>query len=382
MDKELSIIKVPQNQRYLELDLNPLSIKIVEIPSVSLGKANRSQIRNARQSYYKLWGNKKTNVLVEDEYDRNIGEDFTATHYIAYINIGISFIKTLTLRKIVFNTDLIEKNMPEDIDFWQTMDPKTLKRKPLWEELKPKLSGMDKIAVISRACAYPESLRSESGRDALAVAFSAAQFMITDGDEDLYICQLCPEVQKKIFSIEDCSGKTVELNFSKTKDIFGFENDLKLDNENPGVYSNKLNFPGYWINNENAVQVLMSLKSDGHIQKTDLLPAFKNFLIEVHGRQHSKLLSGMNYLLDAGFDNRIDFAEKFLELPDDVFFGFITRPAYFKYMVPVMKGNEVIREALIYGAGDGPFSATMMRDDWRKSNVNLLKEAFEKYPPR
>jgi hypothetical protein len=58
---------------------------------------------------------------------------------------------------------------------------------------------------------------------------------------------------------------------------------------------------------------------------------------------------------------------------------FLTKPRYFKHLIPLLKKNDPLRDRLIHEAADRPYSATLVPELWGQSALNLLGVAKEKY---
>jgi hypothetical protein len=216
------------------------------------------------------------------------------------------------------------------------------------------------VAAISRTGTYPYRLRGRTPfeQERNAIAFAAIQVLTTRQDAHTYfICQLCREFQNRVHSLDDGQGQQVMLDFARTEGTLNLPADwqVKLNNDNPGVQEVKTFFPGYWIEGQSAAQVMRDLLQHGGLPEQDLRLAWPDRAEELTTTETGGAPE-VNDLID-----------------------FLTKPRYFKHLIPLLKKNDSLRDRLIHEAADRPYSATLVPELWGQSALNLLGVAREKY---
>jgi hypothetical protein len=154
-------------------------------------------------------------------------------------------------------------------------------------------------------------------------------------------------------------------------------NTVSLDNSLPVVREHKTAFPGYFVHNDDAAQVITDLLDEGRITLEDLRwPTMR-------------LLARESAL---GADTRVidELASLIVEPDHRRLADVLTRPRLFQYLVPILAGNRRLsrmpaaefRARLLYETRDGPYSSTLVPAAWSNSARAVLEAAERKYRVR
>jgi hypothetical protein len=374
--------ELPKGQRVLEMSFGPMTVQVVEIPASVMPREEWKHIQRSRMSYG-MWGGKKTlDRVVEDPFDGlALDSLYNTYHYLATITAPGRASKYLTMRKVGMKPRAKAVNggmdtmLPEDVTFWQVHDQASGGRRPFAQVLRdvvcagrfgsPSVDAALQICAINRSGTYfaesPDLL--PMSKEGTAIAFALIQIAVTDRDDyALFVNQICLEFQEKALSIRDMDDRLVMLDFARTGDTLQLppEQCLRLDNGNASVREVKLCSPGYWVDNTGAARVIKALAGAGRLSLDDLAPACRE-------------LSCSGAEIPASFEKVVDL---------------LVQPKNFRYLIELMhtRGNlnarlsgDELRERLIHEAGDGPFSSTLVPGRWRRSALDLLSAAHEKY---
>lgn len=384
---------LPGGRRELRIQVGSFTVVVAEIPGRSLNEGEWREIQRARAAYATMWGDHDSGVFTDDPLDGRGDSPHRVWHYCAYVTGDGEPAKLVVMRKVVLVPSELEDEqradpgdlLPVDIRFWcvQT-DVGSL---PLWDALRNharRLAPLEphpefRIASISRAASPQGGRRSATDRDRTAIGFAAIQVLAAHGDPSLlYVCSLCPELRDRVLGLRSVAGHWISPDFTRTEDVLGLPpSSVSLDNRLPVVREHKTAFPGYFVHNEDAAQVIADLLDEGRITVEDLRWPTMRLL----ARESS-----------LGADTRvIDELASLIVEPDyrrlaDV----LTRPRLFQYLVPLIAGHRGLsrmspddfRARLLYETRDGPYSATLVPAAWATSAWAVLEAAERKYRVR
>jgi hypothetical protein len=383
---------LPGGRRELRLRIGSLTIVVAEIPAKSLNEREWDDIQRARAAYTSMWGDHHSDLFTDDPLD---GWDapYRAWHYCAYVTEDGEPGRLVVMRKVVLVPSQLSAEqradpgdlLPVDIRFWRVRtDAWTV---PLWEVLRNharRLAANDRwpefrIAAISRAASAVAEHRGAAERDATAIAFAAIQLLATHGDPSLlYVNSLCPEFRDRVMGLRSAGGAWISLAFPRTEDTLGLPpGSVGLDNELPVVQEHKSSFPGYFVHNDDAAQVIADLLDDGRITVEELRAPTMRLLARESAR---------------GADVRVldEIAALIVEPDHGRLAAALTRPRLFQYLVPLIAGNRglsrmtttELQARLLFGTRDGPFSSTVTPSAWGASAWAVLDAAERKYHGR
>jgi hypothetical protein len=150
-----------------------------------------------------------------------------------------------------------------------------------------------------------------------------------------------------------------------------------LDNTNPQVVALKTNFPGYWMNTDNAVALL---QSEQIFTCNDIIPRFAELLEDTRDERKAGLMKTIMRVVDLPFEQTAlsqgsNLTALLQDIPAHKLLDFFRNRRYFHYLRPLLTEN--LQTMLIQQAGDGPFSSIIPSDRWRQSAVQLLNAAHE-----
>jgi hypothetical protein len=383
---------LPGGRRELRLEIGPYDVAVAEIPGGSLAAHEWHDVQLARCSYLAMWGGASADLIADDPTD-GLGSSspYDTRHYLAWVRErdGHAGGKLVTMRKVRLAASRLSAALvadpspllPVDIQLWRVdTDGRCV---PLWQALCDHFALGDEeaavaFATIGRTGTYPYGQPEPTvvARERTAVGFAAIQLLAAEGDPGiLWICSLCPEFQDRVLGVRDVDGRHVAPVFTRTEDALGLPaGPVALDNELTVVRQHKIGAPGYFVDNEDAADVLNALLDDGSITVADLGPSMGR-LIEAEsaiggaGRRLEELL--------ASRDHR-RLAET------------LTRPRLFKYLGPLLAGMDPLarmpladlRTRLLFETRDGPFSAAMRPISWAEDARRVLLAVEGKYPRR
>jgi hypothetical protein len=381
---------LPGGRRELRAQVGSFTVVVAEIPARSLNEREWSDIKRARTAYASMWGGQDPDVFTDDPLD-GWDRPYRTWHYCAYVTEGGGPGKLVVMRKVTLSASELSAEqrarpddlLPVDIRFWRVRTDGT--STPLWHALRRHARRVApherhpefRIASISRSAASPlGEHRSARERDRTAIGFAAIQLLAAQGDPSLlYVCSLCPELRDRVMGLRDVRGAWVSPAFTRTEDVLGLPaGSVGLDNGLPLVQEHKTAFPGYFVHNDDAAQVISDLLDEGRISAEDLREPTMRLLARESAR---------------GADTRvIDELAALIAEPDhrrlaDV----LTRPRLFQYLVPLIAGSgrlsrmsaADLRARLLYETRDGPFSSTLVPAAWAASAWSVLDAAERKY---
>ena len=387
---DVEIEQLVNGRRRLYLEIGSLTVEAVEIAAHCLDERDWAVVQLARRSYSAMWG---TDLLAEDVFDGRGRSVYDTWHYVAWVKEDGEAGKLVTMRKVVLSPSRLTCEqidqplalLPPDIRFWGVHTDDGA-RSPLWEILKSysrRLAPGEahpefRIASLSRTGTFPyrERERVRRRRDRTAIAFAAIQLLAACESTDLlYVSHLCSEFQERVLAIEDVDGRSMAPAHFKTDEILGLPMGCtRMDNRLPVVREHKAILPGYLLDNDSARALLAQLLHEGRLSIADLQPTIANVVEQevALGGERAPLVD----LVCAATSRDYDCVAEAL-----------TRPLFFKYMVPRIMSNEPLahmsgaefRDALIDGTADGPFSSTRSPRDWLESACRVLEAAKAKY---
>jgi hypothetical protein len=397
----ISIEHHPHGRRELKLSIDTMHIQVVEIPADKLTADEWREIQTARESYASMWGkgNEGIDDIKEDPFDGRClqGTPYKVWHYMAKIEQEGEPTKTLTLRKIHYAAEelshlsLIGLHLPDDIYNWSLRDTSLHLTTSLWDEIQGRIQRNEiaSFSVISRLGTAPYGVAEKTQRQKEKTAITFAAMILLAASEhvgDMIFAQLRVGFPEKVLSLQKAGGQKVTLAFPRTEDTLGLGHDrtLILDNDHPTVVEYKTNFPGYWLNNEKAAEVLADLVRRNLLSVQELLTVWKQVKAilkrTADDQERGKLVADLQKV---GITLPIDFPTAFTdEVRRPGFLRVLTSPRYFKFVTPLFQENPHLRHALIYEAGDGPYSAAMVPARWTRNAERFLFSAKEKYENR
>lgn len=360
---DIQINQTIGGRRTLSLDIGAGVVRAVEIPGPAMSPAEWELIQLARDAYARMWGgDSEVKSVDQDPFDGlDPNDPYQTYHYIGQVDIPGAASRIITMRKVNLKPGACAEVLPpDDATFWLAQNVLSGERIPLWELLMEAVECPSKIAAISRTGTYPYRQRGRTPieQERNGIAFAAIQVLATQGHSDAYfICQLCPEFQNRVHSVEDSLGRRISLDFTRTEETFNLppEWQVTLNNKNTAVQEVKTFYPGYWVDGKAAAWVLRQLIQNGTLTYQELSRALK----DVPGK--------------------ITAAPKETTLALDEMIDFLTKPINFKYLIPVIKRHKILRHQLIHEAAGRPYSATLIPRLWRQSALNLLNAARKKY---
>jgi len=382
---------LPGGRRELRLRIGTFTVVVVEIPGRSLSDREWDLIRRARGSYPAMWGDHDSDGHARDPLD-GIEAPYRAWHYLACVTGDSEPGKLVVMRKVTLAPGEMTAEqradpgdlLPLDIRFWTVRTD--VGSASLWDALRNHARqlapGEDnpefRIASMGRVAAYPygEQQRTARERERTAIAFAAIQLLATHGDPSLlHVWSLCPELRDRVVCVHDVDGTFVTPDFVPTEYVLGLApGSVRLDNSSAVVQQHKTHYPGYFIDNEDAARIIAGLLDHGRLTPADLRePAMLLAAKESVNGGDGALLGELTALVAAPDHRRL------AEL--------LTRPRLFQYLVPLLTGRRPLarmsaaelRNMLVRGAGDGPFSATVTPAAWATSVWAVVEAAERKY---
>lgn len=382
---------LPGGRRELRLRIGPFTVVVVEIPGRSLNERERHDIRRARGSYPAMWGGHASDVVADDPLD-GLEAPYRAWHYCACVTGEGEPEKVVVMRKTMLAArELTEEQradpgvlLPLDIRFWTVRTD--VGSASLWDALRNHARRLApnedhpelRIASMGRVAAYPygEQQRTARERERTAFAFAAIQLLATHGDPCLlYVWSLCTELRDRVVCVQDVDGGLVAPDFVPTEEALGLApGSVRLDNASAAVQEHKTNYPGYFVDNDDAARLIAGLLDQGRLTPADLRePAMRLIARESAAGGDIALVEQLTALV-AEPDHR--------RLAD-----LLTRPRLFQYLVPLLTGRrplsrmrtDELRNLLVRDAGDGPFSATVTPAGWAASAWRVIDAAERKY---
>jgi hypothetical protein len=384
---------LPGGRRELRLRIGSFTVDVTEIPGKSISEREWQDILLARRSYAAMWGGGASDRVTNDPFDGLAGSPYRAWHYIAWVRDGDWPRKLVTMRKVaVVPAELTDRQrehpeelLPDDIRFWrvETGDQTAV---PLWTALRAharRLAPHDdaaelRIASTGRTGTFPHGERQATPRqrERTGIAFAAIQVLATHGDPCLlYVCTLCPEFRDRVLGVSDVDGVYVSTAHTPTETVLGLPpGSVRLDNGLRVVREHKVSFPGYFVDNDDAARSLVTLLDEGAVTVEDLS---RTVLAMV--AQEMSLGTNVRLVAEAlGLIARPDH-RRLAEI--------LTRPQLFKYLIPRLASDEPLaamsaeelRASVLYRTKDGPFSATMVVQDWAASAWAILEAAARRH---
>jgi hypothetical protein len=384
---------LPGGRRELRIQIGSLTVVVAEIPGRSLSEREWREIQRARDAYATMWGDHDSGVFTDDPLDGRGNSPHRACHYCAYVTEDGEPTKLVVMRKVALvPSELSDEQrvdpgdlLPVDIRFWCVQTD--VGPVPLWDALRNHARWLAphephpefRIASISRAASPLGERRSPSDRDRTAIGFAAIQILAAHGDPSLlYVCSLCPELRDRVMGLRTVGGRWVSPDFTRTEDVLGLPpNSVGLDNRLPVVQDHKTAFPGYFVHNDDAAEVIGDLLDEGRITVEDLRGPTMRLLA-----RESAL----------GADTRVidELASLIVEPDHRRLADVLTRPRLFQYLVPLLAGDRRLsrmstsdfRNRLLYETRDGPYSSTLVPAAWAASAWEVLEAAGHKYRAR
>ena len=378
---------LPGGRRELRIGVGPFAVAVTEVPGRSLAEREWRDILLARRSYAAMWGGACTDVIADDPLDGRDCAFYEAKHYLAWVRDETGA-KLVTMRKArVVPSELSAEQradpsglLPFDIRFWRAGEV------PLWEPLRAYARSLApheplaefRIAAMGRMAAWPhgEPKRTSRERERTAVAFAAIQLLAAHADSNLlWVWTLCPELRDRVTGVHDLDGVYVAPDFKRTETVLGLPpGSVRLDNGLPEVQEHRVAFPGYFLDNEDAAQVLAGLLDEGRLTVGDLVFAVVRLV-------HAEAALGTD-------DRQLEELVGLVALPDHQrLAAALTSPRHFKHLIPLLAGaqplsrmaNREFRDRILAETRDGPFSATVIPTEWAASIRAILEAAQEKY---
>jgi hypothetical protein len=384
---------LPGGRRELRIRTGSFTVVVAEIPGRSLNGDEWREIQRARDAYATMWGDHDPGVFIDDPLDGRGDSPHRAWHYRAYVTGDGGPAKLVVMRKVVLvPSELSEEQrsdpddlLPVDIRFWCVQTD--VGPVPLWDALRNharRLAPLEphpefRIASISRAASPLGERRSPGDRERTAIGFAAIQILAAQGDPSLlYVCSLCPELRDRVTGLRSAGGTWVSPDFTRTEDVLGLPpNSVSLDNRLPVVQEHKTAFPGYFVHNEDAAQVIADLLDEGRITVEDLRWPTMRLLARESAH---------------GADTRVidELAGLVVEPDHRRLADVLTRPRLFQYLVPLIAGDRRLsrmsvadfRSRLLYETRDGPYSSTLVPAAWAASAWAVLEAADREYRAR
>jgi len=384
---------LPGGRRELRIEVGAFTVVVAEIPGRSLNENEWREIRRARDAYATMWGDHDADVFTDDPLDGRGNSPHRAWHYCAYVTGDDEPAKLVVMRKVALvPSGLTEEQrgdpgdlLPVDIRFWRVQTD--VGSVPLWDALRNharRLAPHDpqpefRVASISRAASPLGVRRGPTDRDRTAIGFAAIQVLAAHGDPSLlYVCSLCPELRDRVMGLRTAAGRWVSPDFTRTVDMLGLPpNSVSLDNDLPVVQEHKTSFPGYFVHNEDAAQVIADLLDEGRITLEDLRSPTMRLLAR------ESALAADTRVID-------ELASLIVEPDHRRIADVLTRPRLFQYLVPLIAGYRGLsrmstaefQARLLYETRDGPFSSTLLPAAWASSARAVLEAAERKYRVR
>jgi hypothetical protein len=384
---------LPGGRRQLRLRIGSFTVDVTEIPGKSVSEREWHDVLLARRSYAAMWGGGASDRVTNDPFDGLDDSPYRAWHYIAWVRDGDLPRKLVTMRKVaVVPGDLTrrqrehpEELLPDDIRLWK-VETGGHTAVSLWTALKAqarRLAPHDdtaelRIASTGRTGTFPHAERQATPRqrERTGIAFAAIQVLATHGDPSLlYVCTLCPEFRDRVLGVSDVDGVYVSTAHTPTEAVLGLPpGSVRLDNGLRLVREHKVSFPGYFVDNDDAARRLRALLDEGAITVDDLGRT-------VVGMVAREMSHGTNVRL-------VTEALDLMTRPDHRRLAeILTRPQLFKYLIPRLASDEPLarmsgeefRTALLYRTKDGPYSATMVVQDWAASAWAILEAAARRH---
>jgi hypothetical protein len=381
---------LPGGRRELRIQIGSFTVVVAEIPGRSLNEGEWREIQRARNAYATMWGDHDSGVFTDDPLDGMGDSPHRAWHYCAYVTAEAEPAKLVVMRKVVLvPSELSDEQrvdpgdlLPVDIRFWCVQTD--VGPVPLWDALRNHARWLAphepqpefRIASISRAASPLGERRSPGDRDRTAIGFAAIQILAAHGDPSLrYVCSLCPELRDRVTGLRSVGGGWVSPDFTRTEEMLGLPpNTVSLDNRLPVVQEHKTAFPGYFVHNDDAAQVIADLLDEGRITVADLRGPTMRLLAR------ESALGADTRLID-------ELASLVVEPDHRRLADVLTRPRLFQYLVPLIAGDRRLsrmstadfRARLLYDTRDGPYSSTLIPAAWAASAWAVLEAAERKY---
>jgi hypothetical protein len=382
---------LPGGRRQLRLDAGPYSVTVTEVPGQAMSGDEWDSVQLARLSYVAMWGcGDRSDIYATDRMD-GLGADaerYDARHYLAWVRDGVEPARLLTTRKVTLRPAALTAAeradpgewLPLDVGFWHVRPGGF----PLWEPLSAHLRGLApdddlahfRIACLGRVGTFPFERRPAARRDATAVAWAATQVLAAHADPHLlWAWTICDEFQDRVMVVHDVDGTPVRPAFIRTEELLGLpRGSVSLDNGLEAVQQHKAGAPGYFVDNDDAAEVLAGLLERGRITIADLWPTIAR-LVESQAAAGGigPPLDGMLHTIAAS-DHR-GLAEV------------LTRPRAMKHLIPLLAGEEPLcrmshgelRMRLLCETGDGPFSASALPETWSVGAWEMLRAVERRY---
>jgi hypothetical protein len=363
----------------LECAFSKLSVVVLAIPAEAITPEEKLLLNRTRDSYRRMWGTGFSQVGESEDVFDGYGANsayYKTFHYIATAAYPAKVTKIFTMRKVSLKPafDITVQPFFDELTIWKTVNRFTGQEEALWERLKKYLASPKPetaIATINRMSTYPygEDLSLSLAdkllyKDFGAIAHALLQIAaFSEAEEELCFCTMCSELEEKFTTFNSQTGK-LKLAFQRTANTLNIAptGQLVLDNNLREVRHLKLNYPGYWLDNEQAAKVFEKLLNQGLLNLAVLLPILKRIKgtdkVEAEQAENGEIAR------------------------------FLTNSRNFKYLIPLLNSDEAItaglsgaelREQLLAGGGDGPFSCAFKPAQFVQSGLNLLQEAYQKY---
>ena len=384
---------LPGGRRELRIRIGSFAVEVTEVPGRSLTEREWRDIVLARNSYTAMWGGDDPDVLTNDPHDGRDSSIYDTRHYMAWVQNGAGAPKLVTMRKVRLVPSALSPAqradpfplLPVDVQLWRVR-AEGGRSVRLWDVLRAhagRLAPRDRlpefrIAAIGRTGTYPygERDRMPGTRERTAIAFAAIQLLATHGDPSLmYVCSLCPEFRDRVLGLVDVDGAYVPPDFTRTEEVLGLPpGSVGLDNDLQVVQQLKASYPGYWVHNCDAARLIGGLLDEGCMTIGDLRSTI------------ARLVQGET--VSGGDLRRLDeLAAAHAARDHRGLAEILTRPHLFKYLIPLISGEQPLsrmsgaefRAQILSGTMDGPFSSTLIPARWTTSAWAILEAAEEKY---
>lgn len=379
---------LPGGRRTLRLDVGPVTVTVTEVPASALTEDEWRSVQLARLSYVAMWGRgDRSGIYATDRLD-GLGEDaarYDAHHYLAWVRDGVQPARLVTARKVALRPHALTAAeradpaewLPLDLAFWRVRGGDA----PLWGPFSAHLRGLapdDELAPYRFACMgrvatfpFDDRDRAARRREWTAIAWAATQVLAAHGDPHLlWAWTICDEFPDRVMAVRDADGTPVRPAFIRTEELLGLPPaSVELDDALEVVLEHKVGAPGYFVDNDDAADVLAGLLDGGRITVADLWPAIARLV----GAEAGERTAGLLHTIAAS-DHR-GLAEV------------LTRPRAMKHLIPLLAGEEPLsrmsaselRRRLLSETGDGPFSASVVPSTWSVGAWAMLRAAERRY---
>jgi hypothetical protein len=378
--------ELPGGRRDLRMTVGPFSVAVTETPGSTLTQGELDDLNLARRSYADR--HEGDGQRFDDPLDRVETDVQDVCHYRAWVTDD-SGAGLVTMRRV--RVDLARQTgepaepggpqLPPELRFWraQMADSSQI---PLWQLVRGHVRSLFAmgepaalpVAAVGRIAVWARG-EADRDRDRTAVALAATQLLAAERDVSLlYVWSLRPELRDRVVGIR-LADLHAHSAFTPTEVQLGLPGGaVHIDDSLGEVRAHQAEFPGYWLDNAGAAEVIAELLDEGRVSVDDCAAAIMRAQQAAILRDDRRLLCELARA--TGGDDHRRLAE------------ILTRPHVFGYLASLMTdcarlagmtGGELCQ--LLGRVGAGPGSAAVRPAAWIQSAWGVLETAAAKYGP-